>query len=84
MNAVLYLDSSSLRLQDGVAATLQLTRITGGVAPGSAPLFVPGLDEWDGLSLHYTVPWPLHLLLTPQVSEYDCVGNGNRRSGGRL
>lgn len=52
-----------------MAATLQLTRIEGGQAPGAAPLFVPGLDSWDGLSLEYTVPWPLHLMLTPQVRE---------------
>ena len=32
------------------------------------PLHVPGYDKWDGISLEYKVDWPLHLLLTPEVS----------------
>lgn len=64
-------------MQDGVTATLQLTRITAGPGPGAAPLFVPGLDAWDGLSLEYRVPWPLHLLLTPQVRGLRAQGLGH-------
>ena len=48
---------------------LRLTRIESDAddASGSCPLFVAGYDAWDGLSLDYRVPWPVHLLLTKPV-----------------
>ncbi len=30
-------------------------------------LFLPAVDEWDGLCVEYDPPWPLPLLLTPPV-----------------
>lgn len=42
-------------------------------ALGSHDLHVPSYDAWDGLSLTYDVKWPLHILLTPEVSKaYSC------------
>lgn len=40
-----------------------------GFADGGSggPLYVAALDAWDGLTVEYSPPWPLHLLLTPQV-----------------
>jgi hypothetical protein len=41
---------------------------SGGADGGSGgPLYVAALDAWDGLTVEYSPPWPLHLLLTPQV-----------------
>lgn len=35
---------------------------------GSCPaLHLPAYDGWDGLALEYSLAWPLHLLLTPDV-----------------
>lgn len=31
-------------------------------------LHVPKYDKWDNVFLEYRVDWPLHLLLTPQVT----------------
>ena len=31
-------------------------------------LHVPALDQWDGLCLEYRLQWPLHIILTPEVS----------------
>lgn len=31
-------------------------------------LHVPKYDKWDNVFLEYRVNWPLHLLLTPQVT----------------
>lgn len=46
------------------------------------PLHVPGYDKWDGISLEYKVDWPLHLLLTPEVSWLSSWGwGGQLRSG---
>ena len=45
-------------------------------------LHVPGYDKWDGISLEYKVDWPLHLLLTPEVSlskfGLPCCSEGTR------
>ncbi|CAK0758510.1 hypothetical protein CVIRNUC_002625 [Coccomyxa viridis] len=34
---------------------------------GLDDVHVPEYDAWDGLSLTYTLKWPLHILLTPEV-----------------
>lgn len=34
-------------------------------------MHVPEYDAWDGLSLTYTLKWPLHILLTPEVKSAD-------------
>ena len=34
---------------------------------GGGRVYIAALDAWDGLTVEYTPPWPLHLLLTPQV-----------------
>ena len=35
-------------------------------------LHVPKYDKWDNVFLEYRVDWPLHLLLTPQVTFCSC------------
>ena len=37
-------------------------------AGGARVLHPPVVDDWQGLSLEYAVPPPLHVLLTPQAS----------------
>ena len=58
-----------MHAQGQASSTLRLTQIESEVddAGGSCPLFVAGYDVWDGLSLEYRVPWPVHLLLTKPV-----------------
>lgn len=34
---------------------------------GGGRVYIAALDAWDGLTVEYSPPWPLHLLLTPQV-----------------
>jgi hypothetical protein len=48
----------------------QLSRIDVATPGGDAsfPLYVPGLDAWDGLGLEYRAEWPLQMMLTPQVN----------------
>lgn len=62
---------------------------------GDGWLYLPAVDEWDGLCVDYDPPWPLHLLLTPQVACRCChsseaslsasrvVGGGGSRGRGR-
>ena len=38
---------------------------------GLENVHVPEYDAWDGLSLTYTLKWPLHILLTPEVKPAD-------------
>ena len=38
---------------------------------GLDDVHVPDYDAWDGLSLTYTLKWPLHILLTPEVKPAD-------------
>ena len=40
-------------------------------------LHVPKYDKWDNVFLEYHVDWPLHLLLTPQVSSCFATGKSN-------
>lgn len=35
---------------------------------GLNDVHVPEYDAWDGLALTYTLKWPLHILLTPEVN----------------
>ena len=45
---------------------------------GAEEVHVPSYDAWDGLSLTYDVKWPLHILLTPEVSQ-AASSSQNRR-----
>ena len=38
---------------------------------GLDDVHVPEYDAWDGLSLTYTLKWPLHILLTAEVKPAD-------------
>ena len=38
---------------------------------GLDDVHLPAYDAWDGLSLTYTLKWPLHILLTPEVKPAD-------------
>ena len=40
---------------------------------GLDDVHVPEYDAWDGLSLTYTLKWPLHILLTPEVTPADLL-----------
>ena len=58
-------------VQGESSTTLRLTRVEAGTdGAGSCPLFVAGYDAWDDISLEYRFPWPVHLLLTPQVRRH--------------
>ena len=46
-----------------MAVCLQVT-----IGNGAEEVHVPAYDAWDGLSLEYDLNWPLHILLTPEVS----------------
>ena len=47
---------------------------------GLDDLHVPEYDAWDGLSLTYTLKWPLHILLTPEVKPADPHAPGYNRA----
>jgi hypothetical protein len=61
--------STPVYAQGQGSSALRLTRIESDAddASGRCPLFVAGYDSWDGMSLEYRVPWPVHLLLTKPV-----------------
>lgn len=43
---------------------------------GAKWLYLPSLDGWDSLLVDYTPPWPLQLLLTPEVLQaHQAVGS---------
>lgn len=47
--------------------------VGGGSRDGGGRLYVAALDVWDGLTLEYSPPWPLHLLLTPEVDSVNSI-----------